>query len=389
MKCYAAFAKDKILRMKGSSGGIFPVMSQHHIKEGGIVYASVYDENFNVVFSRICDLEQLEKSFTSKYLQSRLNNTFEDVARDLKAGQNILFCGTPCQCSGLKLYLHKKKIDMQSLLVVDIICHGVPSEDVFHKYMSRYMEPRCVSLNMRNKETGWNWGDYAWKITFSDGSEMVSKQRQISYMKGFLSNLYLRPSCYECVAKNSSCADVTLGDFWGISNVNDTIPAELGVSCMIARTMKGEKILEEQSFEIKKWEVTLDDILFGNRALLKSPKRPFNRQKFFREINRITNREIDELIDNMSKQTTAYRVINKLYSKMPRIGTNVGDLLDGDERLMYLKKEKCCGCSACYSICPTKAISMRKDVEGFFYPIIDKNKCVGCRMCEEVCLFTT
>ena len=55
--------------------------------------------------------------------------------------------------------------------------------------------------------------------------------------------------------------------------------------------------------------------------------------------------------------------------------------------VLYEKKEDCCGCSACYSICPVGAISMEPDEEGFLYPVIDSGKCVCCHQCESVCVF--
>lgn len=54
---------------------------------------------------------------------------------------------------------------------------------------------------------------------------------------------------------------------------------------------------------------------------------------------------------------------------------------------LYLKKEKCCGCSACYAICPKNAITMIEDEEGFLYPQINIDRCVGCKMCLKVCPF--
>ena len=53
--------------------------------------------------------------------------------------------------------------------------------------------------------------------------------------------------------------------------------------------------------------------------------------------------------------------------------------------VLFEKKEDCCGCSACFSICPKEAISMQEDTEGFDYPVIDFDKCIGCLMCEKVC----
>lgn len=55
--------------------------------------------------------------------------------------------------------------------------------------------------------------------------------------------------------------------------------------------------------------------------------------------------------------------------------------------VIYDRKENCCGCSACYSVCPADAIKMTKDEEGFLYPLIDKNICINCNKCINICKF--
>lgn len=386
MKCYAAFAKDIDTRMSGSSGGIFPVMSKQHIKNGGIVYASVYDDSFNVVVERIDNESDLERSFTSKYLQSRVNDAFKNIKKDLKDGHEVMFCGTPCQASGLRKYLDASNTSTEKLLILDIICHGVPSEDVFHKFMEKYSNPKYTSLNMRNKETGWNWGRYAWKMSFSDGSETITKQSEIPYMRGFIANLYLRHSCYNCVSKNNSSADITLGDFWGISNVNDKIPAAQGVSCVIARTNKGNDAFLKVADEVESFDVRYEDIKTGNPSLTEASKKPFLRNKFFKNLNDST--DLDNTILRMSNLGLKDKIINKLYLKTPKLGTSTSDLTEKGQHVIFSKKEECCGCSACYSACPVNAIFLKKDREGFFYPIVDTQKCVNCGVCKKVCPFS-
>ena len=54
---------------------------------------------------------------------------------------------------------------------------------------------------------------------------------------------------------------------------------------------------------------------------------------------------------------------------------------------LFKYKENCCGCSACYAICPTRSISMDLDEEGFLYPVIDDVKCIRCYKCMNVCIF--
>ena len=48
-------------------------------------------------------------------------------------------------------------------------------------------------------------------------------------------------------------------------------------------------------------------------------------------------------------------------------------------------KSKCCGCCACVDVCTHQAISLKTDIEGFWYPIVDETKCVDCGLCDKVC----
>lgn len=50
-------------------------------------------------------------------------------------------------------------------------------------------------------------------------------------------------------------------------------------------------------------------------------------------------------------------------------------------------KKTCCGCAACYSVCPAGAITMEPDEKGFPYPSIDEKKCIRCQKCIRICAF--
>ena len=55
--------------------------------------------------------------------------------------------------------------------------------------------------------------------------------------------------------------------------------------------------------------------------------------------------------------------------------------------ILYKRKEECCGCAACFSICPAHAIKMEVDEKGFLYPHIDYQECLRCTLCLRVCVF--
>lgn len=52
---------------------------------------------------------------------------------------------------------------------------------------------------------------------------------------------------------------------------------------------------------------------------------------------------------------------------------------------MIFDKDKCCGCSACFSVCPVQAIQWTRNKEGFSEPEIIKEKCIDCGLCRKVC----
>jgi len=121
---YACINNREDIRLESSSGGIFTLIAEQIIACGGIVFGARFDDNFNVIHDYVDTKEGLQKFRGSKYLQSRIGETFKEVEKQLEKGRKVLFSGTPCQIAGLKSFLDKPN---DSLFTVDIICHGVPS----------------------------------------------------------------------------------------------------------------------------------------------------------------------------------------------------------------------------------------------------------------------
>ena len=139
-----------------------------------------------------------------------------EIKKRLVSGQKVLFSGTPCQTAGLHNYLGK---DYKELLVVDVLCHGVPSPKLFADYLEylgrQYDGGKPVSVNFRNKQRGWK--RLYMEVCFDNGKRHYVYSGYDRYEGMFLNNLSLRPSCYECkFTKSERYGDITLGDFWGI-----------------------------------------------------------------------------------------------------------------------------------------------------------------------------
>ena len=124
-KVYAVKHKDEMIRAASRSGGIFTALSDQVLSNGGVVYGCVLTEEFDAVHIRTDNAEDRNRMRGSKYIQSKLGDTFKSVKTDLDAKKSVLFSGTSCQVAGLKKYIGK---EYDNLFCVDIVCHGVPSK---------------------------------------------------------------------------------------------------------------------------------------------------------------------------------------------------------------------------------------------------------------------
>ena len=145
-KAFACIVNDEKIREKSSSGGMFTVLAEKIIEEGGIVFGAEFDEDFSVKFGWTDSVEGLGRFRGSKYLQARTEDSFSECKKFLEDGRKVLFSGTPCQVAGLKAFLKK---DYENLYTVDFICHGVPSAELWQKYV-KYREKKIRFADSEN-----------------------------------------------------------------------------------------------------------------------------------------------------------------------------------------------------------------------------------------------
>lgn len=274
ISAYAAYALDDELRLNCSSGAIFPLLAMLVIEEGGVVFGARFDEELNVIHDYCDTKEGLTPFLKSKYVQSKIGSCYHQVELFLKEGRKVLFTGTPCQIVGLHRFLRK---DYYNLIAVAIICHGVPSPLIWSKYTNRM---GLTSVNFRAKPEGWTNYHFEGITVKGQFSEVFHKNL---YMRIFLENLSLRPSCYQCKAKHDySGCDLIIGDFWHVNNVLPELNDEKGCSAIIALTSKGDTVVHK--INIRKTPVALSDITTGNPCLTQSVRKPINRDYFFHRI---------------------------------------------------------------------------------------------------------
>lgn len=278
-----------------SSGGIFSLIASNILSQNGKVYGAAidYNDNYRVKHIRIDSITDLQLLRGSKYVQSNLEGIFSQVKNDLQNNDQVLFVGTPCQVAGLKKYLRK---EYSNLLLVDLICHGVSSSLVWEQYIRETANNlgndnscKISKISFRDKRVGWN--DFGFSIAYSANDEKGQQTNNDyfdarfdnPFMKGFLSNLFLRDTCTKCPAKNfTSGSDITLGDAWGIERYLQFPSLEKGMSVAIPLTDKGQTHLQNLRID---WSTINEDFLKEhNSALYHSVTHNKKRALFFKQL---------------------------------------------------------------------------------------------------------
>jgi coenzyme F420-reducing hydrogenase beta subunit len=240
---YAAKHRNEYVRMQSSSGGMFTALSDHILNKNGAVYGAAYDED--IVCRHIRAITKEESAFCrgSKYVQSDIQGTFQLIKSDLNNGKNVLFTGTPCQVDGLNAFLGKGN-NIENLLMVDFICHGVPSPKVFADYIKYHEEKskkKIVKYYNRCKDKGWGHTE---KVVYEDGTFDYTSMFSQSWKYLFYANVMLRPSCYRCpYTQIKRCSDITIADFWGAKKTIPEFSDEKGISLILVNTEKARECL--------------------------------------------------------------------------------------------------------------------------------------------------
>jgi coenzyme F420-reducing hydrogenase beta subunit len=297
-QAYVSINKDELIRLDSSSGGIFTLIAEKTINGKGVVFGAGYTNNFEIEHKYVDKIEAISELRGSKYVQSKIGNSYKQTKDFLDAGREVLFSGTPCQIAGLNSYLKKS---YENLITQDFICHGVPSPKVWREYIEfreNEAKSKVSRVAFRNKDEGWK----KFSITFSFQNDMKYKKnlRKDPYLKAFLRDVCLRPSCYECEFKGlNRQSDVTLADFWGIEKFLPDLDDDKGTSLVLVNSELGNRLFNSIKDKIEYQEVNLDQVIKFNSAAIKSSKYNPKREFFFSDLdslpfNKLVNKYCDE-----------------------------------------------------------------------------------------------
>lgn len=301
----AVRSKDSALVECSSSGGMFSMLAEQILSLGGIVFGCAMQDARHAVHMGIERKDELDRLRRSKYVQSDKKAVFEEIKQILNSQRQVMFVGTPCEVAGLCSYLGKH---YDNLLAVDFICHGVPSPMAWEKYVDAQEQKNksaVMSINFRSKKLGWR--NYSMKLKFENGSETSAVLTQDEYLRGFLCDLYLRKSCYNCQFKgNSYASDITIGDFFAVNRVLGEIDHDEGTSLVIAHNTKGESVLTKCNCFY--WKLD-DGYLEFNEAYSFSPKRNYWREKALKEMH---NKEFSTVVEKYCGRSVFAKIRRKI-----------------------------------------------------------------------------
>ena len=248
------------LRARSSSGGVFSRLSEIVLSQGGVVCAVGYSDGCTECLHKIVTtLDELDDLRRAKFVQSKKYDVYSELKQILNKGITVLFCGTPCECGGLRQYL---KREYDNLLTCDLICGCVSSPDVYARYIKFLTEKhdsKVLSVNFKDKRQGWRGKAIA--VCFDNGEEYYNSILDDDYCVSFHSRFNIRPSCFNCKYRSlQRSADITLGDFWAIEKYAPEYDDNKGTSFVLVNTSKGDEYMHKISaMEMVKMDIDLED----------------------------------------------------------------------------------------------------------------------------------
>jgi len=282
VSAYAAYSKKEEIRKTSASGGVFSVLAEEFLENGGIVYGAAMQKDWSVSQVKAERLEELKPLRGSKYVKSTSSDTYKQVKADLKAGKKVLYSGTPCLIAGLYSFLGN---DVDGLFTTDVVCHGTPDSAVFQDYIRFREEKDGIRISeLRFRDHTIKKDTFNGIIHYKKGNKEYVKPLLYqcdSYYYWFMHSKIYQQHCYSCpFACRKRTADITLGDFWGIETVFPDRKAG-NISLVLVNSEKGD-ILLESSRGIEKFAVDTEAACKHNGQLNRPSQMPSEYEYFTR-----------------------------------------------------------------------------------------------------------
>lgn len=286
LAAYAARGTSKEMVENSSSGGVFAALAASCLHEKGFVAGAVMDcdnshvDVYHILSESVRDLRRMQGS---KYVQSEAWRSYEDIMDAVKTGKPVLFSGTPCQVDAVK----RLTGDPDNLVTIDLICHGVPSQQMLNDYLN------ILEKYLLGSICGFTFRDKSIKKLFSARIDLRGKRRSVfvrshdmSFYKLFLNGTIFRESCYCCpYASLERTSDITIGDYWGIEEYHNILLEQSDSlklkdwSCVLVNTEKGKAFLDRYGNSLSLVATEVSWIQKKNQQLVKPSQKHKHRDE--------------------------------------------------------------------------------------------------------------
>lgn len=281
-KAYVVRSKFKKVLLDSTSGGAFTELAKTILNQKGVVFGSLYDDNFEIIHNFVTSEYELYKFRGSKYVQSKMGLVYVQIKNYLKMGTKVLFSGTPCQVVALKNFLQR---DYENLVCIDVVCKGVGSPKVWRAYIdyiNKKFDDVIEDIKFRNKTYGYQCSTMS--IKFKSKKVYRGSGRVDLMLKSYFNELCSRPSCHDCKFKQvKRISDITIYDAWHIGSLVKKIKDDnLGYTSILIQSYKGAAIFDKSKENMDIYEVNLEkSILLDGKNATSSATMNTKRDQYF------------------------------------------------------------------------------------------------------------
>lgn len=326
-----AYKNTEEIVQKSSSGGAFLAICNALEKEVGkgnvIYYGAAFRKDLMVQHISVVCAEECAIFQGAKYVESDYREVFPEVYKNLHDGKWVLFSGTPCQVAALKGYLSRRKIEMDRLVLLDLICHGTPKKEVwkdYRKWLEEKYNSSLIGYSFRYKPEGWK--AYPAYAQFSNGKKIINTAETSVYSRLHMLGYSTTKKCFQCpFAEEKRQGDITLGDYWGIEKLSLDIPMKSGVSLILVHSDLGRRLMNSLIQKSQKDKVTYciqtveNDYLKYQHNLQRPTEKPEKYEEFWEKYE---CRSFSEMLQTYVGYGFKYRIlfaIKKMVRKTPLI----------------------------------------------------------------------
>ena len=308
---YGALSENNEFVKDSSSGGIFLYLSYYVIITlKGYVCGAYIDEKLSVKHIVVDNVSDLKKIQGSKYVESDLTGIYNQISDLIMNKEYVLFAGTPCQVGAVKLYFNEKNISMDRLILIDLVCQGVPSNEGFKKWMEKGYSIREARRISFRRHDDYNVNQYGLYVS-SNYSTISVRAEEDPFYNSFLSGFSFRECCYSCqYARRERVGDITLGD---CSNSRDYLLenpslSNRSISMVLINTNLGERLWDAINERIISFEDPFDKECILNTRLREPAKRSSKRDRFYLDLELLNKR--DFIKKYKKKRTVKTQILN-------------------------------------------------------------------------------